>query len=56
MFGRNYKSMEEAYEDAVKKDFGYLFIDLKPGSKKALRLRTNILPYQHTICYIIKDG
>ena len=56
MWGRNYKLMEQAYDDAVKRDFGYLLIDLKPGTKKALRLRTNIFPHERTICYIIKDG
>ena len=56
MFGSHYKYMVQAYEDSVKRDFGYLFIDLKSGSKKELRLRTNILPHQDTICYVIKDG
>ena len=56
MWGRNYKMMEQAYDDAVKRDFGYLFIDLKPGTKKALRLRTNIFPSEQTVCYVIKDG
>ena len=56
MFGSKYKYMVEAYEDAVKPNYGYLFIDLKPATNKLLRLRNNILPGKTTTCYNIKDG
>ena len=56
MFGSKYKYMVQAYEEATKPDYGYLFIDLKPTTKKLLRLRNNILPGRTTTCYYIKDG
>ena len=56
MFGTQYKSMLRAYEAAVSPKYGYLFIDLKSDTPPELRLRTNILPDETTICYVIKDG
>ncbi|KAL9986096.1 hypothetical protein ACROYT_G000173 [Oculina patagonica] len=32
------------YEEAVRRPFGYLFIDLKPTTQDSCRLRTNVLP------------
>ena len=32
------------YEEAVRKPFGYLFVDLKPMTPDRCRLRTNVLP------------
>ncbi|KAL9980667.1 hypothetical protein ACROYT_G009280 [Oculina patagonica] len=32
------------YEEAVRRPFGYLFIDLKPTTQESCRLRTNVLP------------
>lgn len=40
MYPGNVKFMREAYENATKQPFGYLFIDLKPGTEEQLRLRT----------------
>lgn len=36
--------MIEAYNDAVKRTYGYLLVDLKPNTDDSLRLRTNIFP------------
>ena len=32
------------YEEAVRRPFGYLFVDLKPSTQDSCRLRTNVLP------------
>ncbi|KAL9951080.1 hypothetical protein ACROYT_G043676 [Oculina patagonica] len=32
------------YEEAVRRPFGYLFIDVKPTTQNSCRLRTNVLP------------
>jgi hypothetical protein len=34
----------EAFGDATKKPYGYLFVDLKPDTDDAYRIRTNIFP------------
>ncbi len=57
MYPGNVKFMREAYEDATKKPFGYIFIDLKPGTQEELRLRTHIFQdEQPTVVYIPKTG
>ena len=32
------------YEEAVRRPFGYLFVDLKPSTRDNCRLRANVLP------------
>ena len=44
MFPHNSKYMIEAFNDAVKRNYGYLLIDLKPTTDDRIRLRTNIFP------------
>ena len=34
----------EEYEEAVRRPYGYLFVDLKPTTPDRCRLRTNVLP------------
>lgn len=46
----------DAYEKATSKPYGYLFIDLSPGSNSLYQLRTNILPEQNTIVYLPTTG
>lgn len=41
----------EAYEDSLKDDYGYLVVDMSPGTLKDLRLRTNVFPGESTIVY-----
>ena len=36
--------LKEAYQDATKKPFGYLIVDLSPKSEEKYRLRTNVFP------------
>ena len=43
MFPGHVKYMQEAFEDATKRPYGYLFCDLKPETPTDYRLRTNIL-------------
>lgn len=44
MYPKKSKFMIEAYNDAVKRTYGYLLVDLKPNTDDSLRLRTNIFP------------
>lgn len=44
MYPGRSKFMREAYEDATKEPYGYLFIDLKPATPNELRLRARIFP------------
>ncbi|RWS21298.1 hypothetical protein B4U80_06589 [Leptotrombidium deliense] len=48
MYPGNYKHFLEAYNDATEKDFGYLVIDIKPGTPSKYRLRTRITLDEHT--------
>ncbi|RWS19457.1 hypothetical protein B4U80_04928, partial [Leptotrombidium deliense] len=48
MYPGNYKHFLEAYTDATEKDFGYLVIDIKPGTPSKYRLRTRITLEEHT--------
>lgn len=57
MFPGNVRFMREAYEDATKEAYGYLLIDLKPGTPDELRLRTNIFPDQQpTTVYVPRSN
>jgi len=42
MYPGSSKFAEEAYRDATKRPFGYLFVDLKPQQDEDYRLRTNV--------------
>ena len=44
----------EAYEDATSSLHGYLVVDCDPKSPCELKLRTNISPGEHTVCYLKK--
>lgn len=44
MYPRNPHKLLIQYEQATKRPYGYLFIDLKPETEDHCRLRTNILP------------
>ena len=57
MYPGNVKFMREAYEDATKEPYGYLFVDLRPDTVEQLRLRTRIFPdEQPSIVYVPKTG
>lgn len=42
----------DAYEDATRDNYGYLFVDLHPASDPKLRLRTNVFPGEVSAVYI----
>lgn len=44
MFPKNAAYMIDAYNDAVKPNYGYLFVDLKPNTDDRIRLRACIFP------------
>lgn len=50
MYPSESKFMLSAYNDAVSKAYGYLFIDLKQDSEEVIRLRTGIFPDE--VCYV----
>jgi hypothetical protein len=56
MYPGNVRFLGEAYEDATKEPYGYIFIDLKPSTDEQLRLRTHIFPEEYpTVVYIPKS-
>ena len=48
------KYILESYQDATKKPYGYLFIDLKPQTPETVRIRTGILPGEIHTAYLRK--
>lgn len=54
LFPRHLKFFQEVYEDATKKPFSYLFIDLKSDTPEEMRLRAQILPNQTQYVYQLK--
>lgn len=44
MYPGNVNYLKSSYEDATRKPYGYLLIDLKPDTDDLLRLRTDIFP------------
>ena len=52
----NSKIFIEAYEDATSSLHGYLVVDCDPKSPRELKLRTNIFPGEHTVCYLKKGS
>lgn len=54
LFPRHVKFFQEVYDDATKKPFTYLFIDLRSDTPEDMRLRTQILPNQTQFIYQIK--
>ena len=54
MFSGHVKYMQEAFEDATKRPYGYLFCDLKLETPTDFRLRTNIFPGETHYAYVRK--
>ena len=46
--------LTQAYKDCMKQKYGYLLVDLHPGSDSDLMLRTRIFPGEDTIVYKAK--
>jgi hypothetical protein len=49
-------ALKEAYEDAISRPYGYIFLDYKQSTPDRLRLKTNVLPTdpQPTVVYVPK--
>ena len=54
MYPGNVKFMQEAFNDATAKPYGYLLCDLKPDTPEDFRLRTNIFPGETQYAYVRK--
>lgn len=50
----NTKFLPDAFNQATKKPFGYLFIDLKPGTDQKFRLRDCVFPDEQCFVYLPK--
>ena len=56
MYPQNSKYLQESFEDATKKSYGYLFLDLKQITEMKNRIQTGILPDELRIIYTIKNN
>lgn len=54
MYGKKSKFLLESFEDATKKPYGYIFLDLKNETESRNRVQTGILPNQKRIIYTEK--
>ena len=54
LYPGNSKFVQEAYNDATLKPYGYLLVDLKPDTPEEYRLRTCVFPDELTIVYVKK--
>src|SRR5882724_7625712 len=57
IFSNGGNVLKEAYEDAIARPYGYIFIDYKQNTPEKLRIKTNILPTdpQPCIVYLSKE-
>ena len=51
MYPNKSSVLMEAYRDATKEDYGYLFIDMTPCVDERTRLRTKIFPGEQMVAY-----
>ena len=49
MYPNNSKFLIESFQDATKKPFGYLFLDLKQTTENKNRIQTGILPFEERL-------
>ena len=54
MFPGHSKYMQEAFQDATSRPYGYLLCDLKPETLTDFQLRTNIFPGETQYAYVRK--
>jgi hypothetical protein len=52
LFPRQLSYFLDAYEQAVKNNYGYLLLDLHAGSNQLLRLQTNIFPGEERSVFV----
>ena len=53
LFPGKQKEFLNAYKDAIKEPFGYLFVDIHPKSNEIISLRTDILSDVYSIIYVL---
>jgi len=56
LFPRQLSYFLDAYDQAVKNNYGYLLLDLHAGSNKLLRLQTNIFPGEERAVFLPKNA
>ena len=54
MFPGHVKYMQESFQDATSRPYGYLLCDLKPETPTVFRLRTNVFPGETQFAYFRK--
>ena len=52
MYPHNTNFLLQSFQDATKKPYGYLLLDLHQLTPENMRLRTNILPGEKQIVYV----
>jgi hypothetical protein len=52
IFPTHPKFLPDAFRQATLKPYGYLFLDLKPGADKKLRVREGLLPHEQAFVYL----
>ena len=55
MYPKNVGYLLESFNDATKRPYGYLLLDLHQLTPEDLRLRTNILPNERQIVYVKRN-
>jgi len=54
MFPGHVKYMQESFQDATSRPYGYLLCDLKPETPTDFRLKTNVFPGETQFAYVRK--
>jgi len=54
MYPGKSKFLSEAFKDATREPFSYLFLDLKPDTEEKFRVRANIFPGEASCVYVPK--
>ena len=54
VFPETPKFLPDAFKQATEKPYGYIFLDLKPGGDKRLRVREGVLPHEQCYVYLPK--
>lgn len=56
IFPRQSRFLTSAFEDATRRPYGYLLVDLRPETEEDIRLRTQIFPNESTSVYQPRVG
>jgi len=52
MFSKGANVLKEAYDDAISRPYGYIFIDYKQNTPDKYRIKTNVLPTDPQPCIV----